>query len=36
MIYAFQDEKKLYFVLEFCPGGELFHIMNKKKHFNEE
>ena len=24
---SFQDEKKLYFVLEYCPGGELFSIL---------
>ena len=25
--WAFQDEKKLYFVLEYCPGGELFNLL---------
>lgn len=24
MVSSFQDDKKLYFVLEYCPGGELF------------
>ena len=24
MYYSFQDEKKLYFALEYCPGGELW------------
>lgn len=24
MVASFQDDKKLYFVLEYCPGGELF------------
>ena len=24
MRFAFQDEKKLFFVLDYCPGGELF------------
>lgn len=24
MVSSFQDEKKLYFLLEYCPGGELF------------
>ena len=24
---SFQDERKLYFVLEYCPGGELFTVL---------
>ena len=30
LFYAFQNEKKLYFVLEYCSGGELFGILSKK------
>lgn len=30
MEYAFQNDKNLYFVLEFCPGGSLsFHLGSK-------
>lgn len=28
---AFQDEKKIFLVLEYCPGGELFGLLSKKK-----
>ncbi len=28
---AFQDDKKLYLSLEYCPGGELFGLLSKKK-----
>ncbi|KRX07626.1 Protein kinase-like domain [Pseudocohnilembus persalinus] len=28
MKYAFQNDEKLFFVLEYCPGGELFNIIN--------
>ncbi len=24
---SFQDERKLYFLLEYCPGGELFNLL---------
>ena len=28
MEYAFQSNSKLFFVLEYCPGGELFFYLN--------
>ena len=27
LAYTFQNEKKLFFVLEYCPGGELFNLL---------
>jgi serine/threonine protein kinase len=33
--YAFQTEEKLYFVLDFCPGGELFYHLGKEGRFHE-
>ena len=33
--YAFQTPKKLYFVLEFCPGGELFYHLSRAGRFSE-
>lgn len=33
--YAFQNPKKLYFVLEFCAGGELFYHLSKEGRFDE-
>jgi serine/threonine protein kinase len=33
---CFQDEKKLYFVLEYCPGGELFGLLSLKDKLSEE
>ncbi|EGR27847.1 protein kinase domain protein [Ichthyophthirius multifiliis] len=36
MKYAFQDKKKLFFALEFCPGGELYTLLSTKKHLNEQ
>jgi serine/threonine protein kinase len=32
---SFQDEKKLYFVLEYCPGGELFGLLSLKDKLTE-
>ncbi len=34
--YAFQTPAKLYFVMEFMAGGELFQHLRKFKRFNEE
>lgn len=36
MIYTFQSEKMLYFALEYCPGGELFNLLQKKRKFSED
>ena len=30
-----QDDKKLYFVLEYCPGGELFGLLSVKDKLTE-
>ncbi len=35
MYCAFQDVKKLYFVLEYCPGGELFGLLSLKDKLSE-
>jgi len=29
MMYVFQSEQKVYFVMDFCAGGELFTHLNK-------
>ncbi|KAI9912237.1 hypothetical protein PsorP6_009599 [Peronosclerospora sorghi] len=34
--YAFQTEAKLYFVLDYCPGGELFFHLSRMGKFHEE
>lgn len=34
--YSFQTDKALCFVLEYCPGGELFNLLSKKGKFNED
>lgn len=36
LYYSFQNEKKLFFLLEYCPGGELFNLLQKKKQLNED
>lgn len=33
--FAFQTPKKLYFVLEYCPGGELFFHLSRAGRFSE-
>ncbi|KAL4483652.1 hypothetical protein ABPG72_006718 [Tetrahymena utriculariae] len=34
--YSFQNDTKLFFALDFCPGGELFSILSRKHKFDEE
>lgn len=36
MHYAFKNERKLYFALEYCPGGELFNVLLKKHCLTED
>lgn len=31
LYHSFQNEKKLFFALEYCPGGELFGLLSKKQ-----
>jgi len=35
MKFSFETHKSLIFVLEFCPGGELFGLVKKFKVMNE-
>ena len=34
--YAFQNSKKLYFVIDYCPGGELFFHLQRCLRFDED
>jgi len=34
--YSFQTESILYFVMDYCPGGELFMQLKKRGRFNED
>ena len=34
--YAFQNPKRLYMVMDYCPGGELFFHIQRVERFNEE
>ena len=36
LIYAFQTAQKLYMVMDYCPGGELFYHIQRVERFNEE
>lgn len=36
LYYAFQDREKLYLILEFAQGGELFHHLKMENFFSEE
>lgn len=33
---CFQNDRKLFFVLEYCHGGELFSLLQKKRRFSED
>ena len=36
LYYTFQNDRKIFFALEYCPGGELFNLLQKKKRFTEQ
>jgi serine/threonine protein kinase len=36
LFYAFESAKHVHFVLEFCPGGELFYHMRHMRRLEEE
>lgn len=36
LYYTFQDERSLYFVLDFCKGGELLGVLKRMATFDEE
>jgi protein-serine/threonine kinase len=36
MKYAFKDREKLYFVLDYCQGGELFFYLTNLRRFKED
>jgi len=36
LFYAFQDHEKLYLILEYAQGGELFHHLASERMFNDE
>ena len=35
LYYAFQNEKKLFMITEYMPGGEMFYHLHMNDHFNE-
>jgi serine/threonine protein kinase len=34
--YSFQTKEKLYLIIDYCPGGELFFHLQKVQRFNEQ
>eukprot|EP00466_Bigelowiella_natans_P006586 jgi/Bigna1/88164/estExt_fgenesh1_pg.C_280201 len=36
LFHTFQDKRHLYFVLEFCPGGDLLRLLVQKDRFSEK
>ena len=36
LYFSFQNERKLFFVMEYCPGGELFNLLQKRRRFTED
>ena len=35
LAYTFQNRKKLFFAMEYCPGGELFNLLYKRGQLTE-
>jgi tRNA A-37 threonylcarbamoyl transferase component Bud32 len=33
--YAFQTSKRLFFVLDYCPGGDMFYHLSRRRYFSE-
>ena len=36
LMATFKDDQRLYMVLEYCPGGELFTLLQRMKKLKEE
>lgn len=36
LFYAFQDDESVHLILEFIPGGELFHHLSQRRRFSED
>ena len=36
LAFAFQTPQKLYMIMDYCPGGELFYHIQRVERFNEE
>lgn len=36
MQFVFQREYRVYFIMDFMPGGELFHYMHNERRFSQE
>ncbi len=36
MQFVFQRQYRVYFVMDFMPGGELFHYMHNERRFTQE
>ena len=34
--YAFQTSEKLFLVMQYCPGGDILHLIKKKGKLSEE
>jgi serine/threonine protein kinase len=34
--YAFASDQHLHFAVDFCPGGELFYLLQRKQRFSED
>ena len=36
LYHTFQNERKIFFAMEYCPGGELFNLLCKRKKLTEQ